>query len=35
MTIDQLHVEILKVAGGLIALVVLFWFRIILLGKRG
>lgn len=33
MTVDQLHVEILKVAGGLIALVVLFWIRLIMLGK--
>lgn len=33
MTVDQLHVEILKVAGGLIALLVLYWIRLIMLGK--
>ena len=33
MTVDQLHVEILKVAGGVVALLILFWIRAIMLGK--
>lgn len=33
MTVDQLHIELLKVAGGVIALAVCYWIRLIMLGK--
>jgi len=34
MTIDQVHIELLKIAGGVIALLVMYWIRLIMLGKN-